>query len=318
MGNKNSLADAKFKAKEWQWQLKTEVKHMDREIKKIQTEEAKLQKEIHANAEKGNVQAVQMLAKSVVKSRKAVRQLEKTKANMHAVCLQLTTSISTMSTASSLKISADVMAKMNKIAKLDSVSDTMEQMRKEMARCAEAEGAVDEALRDSDEEEEASLEVQKVLEEMALDAMGPLAKPAQTTAAVNVVEEAPAAPVEAAKPARVAVAAGAPVSPPPQAPASTPVQANAPAASSTSEPTVQPTAQMQTPQTQPPDTIQFAAPTPSPPAVQMNPNVAPAPSAATAPSIQQGANSNTTSPPAQKGGSDLNDDIMRRLEALKK
>jgi len=29
MGNKNSLADAKFKAKEWQWQLKTEVKHMD-------------------------------------------------------------------------------------------------------------------------------------------------------------------------------------------------------------------------------------------------------------------------------------------------
>merc|ERR1719171_430221 len=53
-----------------------------------------------------NVSTVQTLTRSVVRSRKAVKRLEKTKANMHAVNLQLATSIATMSTTSSLKISA--------------------------------------------------------------------------------------------------------------------------------------------------------------------------------------------------------------------
>ncbi|CAE8618936.1 unnamed protein product, partial [Polarella glacialis] len=176
MGNKNSAINTKLQAKEWQWQLKTEVKTLDREIKKIQVDEAKLQREIHDQAEKGNVDAVQMLARSVVRSRKAVQRLEKTKASMHAVNLQLTTSIATMSTTSSIRLSADIMRKMNGIARIPEVSGTMEAMRREMARCAEAEDAIEDALRDESEEVEASSEVQKLLEEMALDQMGPLAR----------------------------------------------------------------------------------------------------------------------------------------------
>jgi len=163
------MINAKMKAKEWQWELKSEAKNMDKEIKKIQQAELKLQKEIKAQAEKNNVSTVQQLARSMIRSRSAVKRLEKTKANLFAVDMQLTTAIATMSTTSSLQVSADLLGKMNKIANTEGVGASMEAMRREMAKMGEAEDMVEDALRDSDEEEEAGLEMQKVLEEMALD-----------------------------------------------------------------------------------------------------------------------------------------------------
>merc|ERR1719198_1335985 len=175
MGNRNSALNAKIKAKEWQWQLRTEAKLLEKEIQRIQKEENKLQKEIKAQAERGNVQSVQLLARQIVRSRKSVTRLEHTKANMHAVSLQLSTSIATMTTTNSLRVSADVMKKMNRIAGSSGASDTMGDLRREMARVAEQEEMVEEALHDSDDEREAATEVQKLLEEMALAKMGPLA-----------------------------------------------------------------------------------------------------------------------------------------------
>lgn len=40
MGNKNSAFETKLKAKEWQWELGREAKHLDKEIVKIQKDEA--------------------------------------------------------------------------------------------------------------------------------------------------------------------------------------------------------------------------------------------------------------------------------------
>merc|ERR1719199_459135 len=124
---------------------------MDKEIKKIQQGEQKLQKEIRAQAEKNNVSTVQTLTRQVVRSRKAVSRLEKTKANMFAVDMQLTTSIATMGTTSSISISADILAKMNKIADVEGVSDSMQKLRAEMEKMGAAEEEIEEALRDSDE-----------------------------------------------------------------------------------------------------------------------------------------------------------------------
>merc|ERR1719409_1314178 len=120
---------------------------------------------------------------------------------MHMVNMQITTNIATMSTTASIRVSADLLAKMNKIAKTDGVSDSMEALRKEMARCAEAEDAVEDALRDSDEEEEAAVEMQKVLEEMALDVaqFGPLARPAASVSIPAAAEPQAAPPAAAPK-----------------------------------------------------------------------------------------------------------------------
>merc|ERR1719296_153847 len=114
MGGKQSTAfDAKLKAKEWQWQLKTEMKGIERELKKIKTAQAKIEKEIHEQAAAGNVSGVQMLATHVVRSKKAIQRLEKTKISMKGVELQVTTAVATMNTANSIRLSADVMKSVN-------------------------------------------------------------------------------------------------------------------------------------------------------------------------------------------------------------
>jgi len=206
------IINAKMKAKEWQWELKSEAKNMDKEIKKIQQAELKLQKEIKAQAEKNNVSTVQQLARSMIRSRSAVKRLEKTKANLFAVDMQLTTAIATMSTTSSLQVSADLLGKMNKIANTEGVGASMEAMRREMAKMGEAEDMVEDALRDSDEEEETAVEMQKVLEEMALDVaqFGQLARLPPVE-----IPQAPQAEAAKSAPKKEAVMDGAPA---PQAP----------------------------------------------------------------------------------------------------
>eukprot|EP00927_Polykrikos_kofoidii_P076914 TRINITY_DN73929_c0_g1_i1.p1 TRINITY_DN73929_c0_g1~~TRINITY_DN73929_c0_g1_i1.p1 ORF type:complete len:307 (-),score=98.45 TRINITY_DN73929_c0_g1_i1:222-1142(-) len=304
MGNKNSAADAKMKAKEWQWKLKMEVKHLDKEIKKIEADEGKIRREIQAQAQKGNVPSVQLLAKSIVKSRKAVQRLERTKASMHAVVLQLTTSIATMSTTQSLRISADCMKNMNALSRLPELGGTMEAMRKEMARCAEAEDGIEELFHDEDEAVEAATEVQRVLEEMALDMMGPLARAAVPAAPQPVVEEPPAV---AQPPQRQLVAESAmPAFAPPARP-----QAAAPAAKpAPTESPVQPEAPPPASATPPP-----AAPTASPPtAPTAPPPAAPAEKPAAQPPVYPAA----SSPPPEKGAiTEEDEDLLKRLQRLK-
>merc|ERR1719277_1146082 len=144
---KDAVFDAKLKAKEWQYQLKTEIKGLDREIKKIVQAQQKIEKEIQAQAAEGNVQGVQMLATQIVRSKKAVQRLEQTKLSMKGVELQVTTAVATMGTAASIQLSADVMKQMNAIAKIPEVSSVMEGMRKEMQSVAAAEDGIEEALR---------------------------------------------------------------------------------------------------------------------------------------------------------------------------
>ncbi|CAE7755316.1 chmp3 [Symbiodinium sp. CCMP2456] len=313
MGQKNSIFDMKLKAKEWQWELGREAKHLDKEIAKIQKDEAKLQDQIRLQAEKGNVEAVQLLAKSVVKTRKAVQRLEKTKASMEAVKLQLTTHMASISTSASIRLSSDIMRKMNTIARIPEISETMKDMRMQMAQCADAEDSIEEALREDGEEYEAATEVQKVLEEMALDQLGPLSRAAavpSTAAKVQAPEPEKEAPQrqliavgESAEPAKPQV-------PPPQAPQAPP------------------------PPPPPPAPAGYAgAPAPVLPAA---PAGAPAGAAAgaaagdddflkrleaasgapTAPA--PGTASSPTGGNSAGGGSSADDDLMKRLELLKK
>lgn len=177
MGQKLSLEQTRDKAREWQSELKSEVRRMDREIRKIQAEETKLQRETQAQAAKGNVSSVQMLAKQIVKTRHAVRRLERTKVSLHAVSLNLSTSVSTMATTGSLKISADAMKQMNAITGNIQVSSALSEMRKQMEKTADMEEQMDDALMDSEEDGEADAEVQKVLEELALAHMVTLSQP---------------------------------------------------------------------------------------------------------------------------------------------
>lgn len=166
-----AVANAKTKARELQFQLKLEAKHIEREARKIALEEAKLQRKMKALAQNGNSHEAQMLARSIVQSRKTVARLERTKASMQALGLQLAESIAAMSVRNCLKLSADVMRQMGEITRIPELEAALQEMRREVAACVQAEGVMEAALReDGDEQEEATgAEVQRVLEELALD-----------------------------------------------------------------------------------------------------------------------------------------------------
>ncbi|CAE7307582.1 chmp3 [Symbiodinium sp. CCMP2592] len=107
---------------------------------------------------------------------------------MEAVKLQLTTHMASISTSASIRLSSDIMRKMNNIARIPEISETMKDMRMQMAQCADAEDSIEEALREDGEEYEAATEVQKVLEEMALDQLGPLSRAAAVPSAAAKVQ----------------------------------------------------------------------------------------------------------------------------------
>lgn len=262
-----------------------------------------------------------------------MKRLEKTKNSMYSVQLSIGTSVATMTTTGALKISADTMARMNKIAKVDQVGKTVLAMKKQMAMVAEAEDLVEDAMRDSDEEEETAVEVQRVLDTMALAAMGPLA---QSTAAAAPASAQAAEQPAAAAPARVAVPAGAPAPPKPKpAPAQQPTQqqpapAAAPiAATAASDPAASPEdeiarlkAQLAALEAGPADGLLQSG------NVLLTPAPAPAPAAAPAPETYAPPAAETYAPPAAETyappapapapapAASPDDDLMARLAAL--
>jgi division protein CdvB (Snf7/Vps24/ESCRT-III family) len=292
-----------MKAKEWQWEIKSEVKNLDKEIKKIETEIGKLQKQAKVQGEKSqnaNTKSiVQNYAKQIVRSRQAIMRLEKAKANLHTVDLQVTTMMATMSTTSSITISAGVMARMNKIANTEGISDAMKKMKDEMAKCQMAEDQMEEAFADEDEEVEVGVEMDRVMEEIGLDAavFGVLSRPTPEVAP-------PVAQATAPAPApKAAVAEGVSAPTPPKAPSQQPPAQQPP---EQQPPAQQPPAQQPqpfVPPAQPPvDQSGYSQPS-QPPVVPSAPPSVP-PQAPIAPSAPP--------PPAEE------DDLLARLAALRK
>jgi division protein CdvB (Snf7/Vps24/ESCRT-III family) len=173
-----SMANAKLKAKEWQFQLKVEMKLLDKEVKRIQKEEGRLQKKITEKAQKGCTQEVEQLAKTIVQARRTAASLAKTQSSMHAVDLQLSAAVATMSMKSALQLSAELMQEMGCLVHTLGAGSAVETMHHEMAQCAHAvhnemekpsfEGGTAE---DAEDEERRAVaeEVQKVLEEVELE-----------------------------------------------------------------------------------------------------------------------------------------------------
>jgi len=161
--------EAVTKAREWQRQIRTEQRQLDRDINRIRTEENKVKQQIKQMAAKGQVQSVQQLAKQVVRSRKSIERLERTKCSMTALNLGLTTSIASASSAGALKMSADIMKEMNQLMSVPELSKTIQEMKAEMAKAEIADECMEEAFEASDDETAIESEIAKVFDELALD-----------------------------------------------------------------------------------------------------------------------------------------------------
>mmetsp|Transcript_31004 Transcript_31004/g.81079 ORF Transcript_31004/g.81079 Transcript_31004/m.81079 type:complete len:154 (-) Transcript_31004:435-896(-) len=116
-----------------------------------------------------------MLAKEIVRSRKAVNRLETSKAQMNSVMMNVEMQVAQGKMIQRMSDTAGVMKMMNKLAKVEGVQEAMQNMQMEMTKAGIMEEMVDDAMDALDEdadEDEADEEVERVMTELAAETMG--------------------------------------------------------------------------------------------------------------------------------------------------
>ncbi|XP_055644306.1 charged multivesicular body protein 3 isoform X2 [Toxorhynchites rutilus septentrionalis] len=172
---------------EWSSKLRKESYALDRQIRSIQREEEKLKRSLREAAKKNDKEVCTILAKEMIRSRKAVNKIYTSKAHINSVQLQMKNQMATIRVAGSLAKSTEVMQAMQALVKLPEVAASMREMSKEMMKAGIIEEMIDEtmeSLEDVEEmEEEAQKEIDKVLWEITAGKLGeapaaPMATPA--------------------------------------------------------------------------------------------------------------------------------------------
>lgn len=173
---KSQGRDPKDLVQEWTGKMRKESRQVDRQIRGIQREEEKVKQSLKAAAKKGDKEVCTILAKEIVRARKATNKLYVSKAQINSVILSMRNQLATVRMAGTLQKSTEVMQSMQKLIKVPEIAHTMQEMSKEMMRAGIIEEMMEDAMsgmEDQDElEEEAQEEVDKVLWEITAGQLG--------------------------------------------------------------------------------------------------------------------------------------------------
>ncbi|XP_048705156.1 charged multivesicular body protein 3 isoform X4 [Caretta caretta] len=194
---------------EWSLKMRKEMRVIDRQIRDIQREEEKVKRSVKDAAKKGQKDVCVVLAKEMIRSRKAVSKLYASKAHMNSVLMGMKNQLdakmmiictsrtlvsfvplcwlhskafpclllaAVLRVAGSLQKSTEVMKAMQNLVKIPEIQATMRELSKEMMKA----GIIEEMLEDTFEnmedqeemEEEAELEIDKILFEITAGALG--------------------------------------------------------------------------------------------------------------------------------------------------
>lgn len=164
---------------------------MDRQIRQIQREEDKIKRSLKEAAAKNDKEICKILAKEIIRSRKAVTKIYTSKAHINSVQLQMKNQLATLKIAGSLQKSTEVMQAMHALVRLPEVAANMREMSREMTKAGILEEMIDEtmeSIEDTEElEEQAEEEVNKVLWEITAGKLGEA--PAVPSGAMSVQPE---------------------------------------------------------------------------------------------------------------------------------
>ncbi|XP_055692923.1 charged multivesicular body protein 3 [Lutzomyia longipalpis] len=194
---KSSQRDPKEQVNEWSAKLRKESHQLDRQIRGIQREEEKVKRALKEAAKKNDRDTCTILAKEIIRARKAVTRIYTSKAHLNSVQLQMKNQLATLRVAGSLQKSTEVMAAMQSLVRLPEVAGVMREMSREMMKAGIIEEMMEEtfeSIEDTEEmEEEAQGEVDKVLWELTEGKLGDAPLPPTANVAK---EEVPAAAAE--------------------------------------------------------------------------------------------------------------------------
>ncbi|XP_006904815.1 charged multivesicular body protein 2a [Pteropus alecto] len=152
--------------------LNRAMRELDRERQKLETQEKKIIADIKKMAKQGQMDAVRIMAKDLVRTRRYVRKFVLMRANIQAVSLKIQTLKSNNSMAQAMKGVTKAMGTMNRQLKLPQIQKIMMEferqaeimdMKEEMMN-----DAIDDAMGDEDDEEESDAVVSQVLDELGL------------------------------------------------------------------------------------------------------------------------------------------------------
>ncbi|PIK55329.1 Charged multivesicular body protein 2a [Apostichopus japonicus] len=158
--------------RENQRMLNRAIRDLDRERSRMEQQEKKVIADIKKMAKAGQMDAVKVQAKDLVRTRRYVKKFILMKANIQAVSLKVQTLKSTNAMAQAMRGVTKAMARMNSQLKLPAIQKIMMEFEKQSEIMDMKEemmnDAVDDVLGDEDDEEESEAIVSQVLDELGL------------------------------------------------------------------------------------------------------------------------------------------------------
>ncbi|KAL3882332.1 hypothetical protein ACJMK2_028686 [Sinanodonta woodiana] len=152
--------------------LNKAMRDLDRERAKMEQQEKKVIADIKKMAKQGQMDAVKIMAKDLVRTRRYVKKFILMKANIQAVSLKIQTLRSNNAMAQAMKGVTRAMQTMNKQLKLPQIQKIMMEFEKQSEIMDMKEemmnDAIDDAMGDEDDEEESDAVVSQVLDELGL------------------------------------------------------------------------------------------------------------------------------------------------------
>merc|ERR1739848_183351 len=160
------------------------IRDLDRERVKMEQQEKKVIGDIKETAKTGQMDAVKVMAKDLVRTRQHIKKFMLMRANLQAVSLKMTTMKSQHTMANAMKGVTKAMGRMNKSMNLPQIQKIMAEFEKQ-SEMMEMKGemmddAIDDALDDGETEEETDKIVGQILGELGIELAGQLSQIPET------------------------------------------------------------------------------------------------------------------------------------------
>jgi charged multivesicular body protein 3 len=184
--------DPKEQARSWISQLKKDMRAIDRDIREVEREQAKIKADIKRQAKKGDRKGLAILAKSLARSEKTVANLVGTRAQLNSATMQIQEQIGTLKVVGAMGQSAQLMATMNRLVSIPQVAQTTRALAREMERAGIISELVAEAHEDLDSEDIADMadeEVDRVIAQVTNGEFQSIADLVRNTAKSDVEDE---------------------------------------------------------------------------------------------------------------------------------
>ncbi|XP_023012288.1 vacuolar protein sorting 2 [Leptinotarsa decemlineata] len=177
--------------------LNKAMRDLDRERQKMEQQEKKIINDIKKLAKEGQMDAVKIMARDLVRTRRYVKKFMLMKANIQAVSLKIQTLRSQNAMAQAMKGVTKAMASMNRQLNLPQIQRILQEFEKQSEIMDMKEevmnDAIDDAMEGDDDEEESDAVVNQVLDELGLQLTDTLSGLPQTGGALPTGQKQPVA-----------------------------------------------------------------------------------------------------------------------------